>query len=85
MGQSEFVDHPKNSGTNLALIIEVRKMRTCRTKAEDDNERAEPITIASSTLLIFTCFHLNYIISHPINKTKNKGASIYVKHLLHYI
>jgi len=30
-------------------------MPTCRTKAEDDNERAAPITIASSILLIFTC------------------------------
>ena len=33
----------------------LEKKHTCRTKAEEDNERAAPITTASSTLLIFTC------------------------------
>lgn len=28
---------------------------TCKTKAEDDNDRAAPMTMASSTLLILTC------------------------------
>jgi hypothetical protein len=30
-------------------------MHTWRTKADEDSERAAPITIASSILLMFTC------------------------------
>jgi len=33
---------------------EIIQTNTCRTNAEDDRERAAPITTASSTLLMFT-------------------------------
>lgn len=35
-------------------LLDIYNESTCKTKAEEDRERAAPITIASSTVLIFT-------------------------------
>jgi len=39
---------------DLRLIVRFYNLSTCRTKAEEERERAAPITTASSMLLMFT-------------------------------
>jgi hypothetical protein len=39
----------------ISSFLDTQNKNTCRTKAEEDRERAAPITTASSTLLMLTC------------------------------